>query len=230
MATARDPLQVFNEKLQKGAPEPHEPDAPPPLDKHTICLQILQDGFVQSFVDFFYLTHKPEADAPTNGSDGIEHDNSRPGENRLVLPSEQLEFVRSSLCDAEAARRQSQTKEVFSSYQALATLFASMDDFKTSVYFREKCLEISKLVADTEGELMASRELGVAHDKLSNKPESIKFYERAHQLSQGNPEHSAQSNRDLVLVRAAPSPAHAHTRENHIFLSSMHSQCTTTSC
>lgn len=192
---APDPLSLVQAKAaeQKGGPLPSSAEvaaAPPPSDKHALCLQILTDGYVQSFVDFFYLTHKPEARAAS--------DDDEQGEDRFVLPTEQLEFVRSSLCDAEAARRQSQTKEVFGSYQALAELFASMDDYKTCIYFREKCLEISKLVSDTEGELTASRELGVAHEKLNNVPESIKFYEKAHQLAQGDPEHGPQANRDLV--------------------------------
>jgi tetratricopeptide (TPR) repeat protein len=165
-------------------------------DRHALCVHILTAGYVQSFVDFFYLTHKPEPAAPASAADEA-------AEDRFVLPVEQLEFVRGSLCDAEAARRQSQTKEVFGSYQSLASLFAEMDDYRTSVYFREKCLEISKLVADTEGELIASRELGAAHEKLHNVPESIKYYEKAHQLAQGDPEHGEKANRDLVHVRAA---------------------------
>jgi tetratricopeptide (TPR) repeat protein len=200
-----DPLAILQQKAaaQKGKALPEEPEPPPqqlPSDKHALCLQILTEGYVQSFVDFFYLTHKPEAVA-----DAAEEDDD-PSSSRRMLPDEQLEFVRSSLCNAEAARRQSRTKEVYGSYQSLAELFASMDDFKTSVYFREKCLEIAKLVADTEGELRASRELGVAHDKLGNVQESIKFYEKAHALAQGDQANSEQTSRDVVHVSRTPAP------------------------
>lgn len=30
------------------------------VDKRTLCVDALADGFVQSFVDFFYLTHRPD--------------------------------------------------------------------------------------------------------------------------------------------------------------------------
>jgi tetratricopeptide (TPR) repeat protein len=194
-----DPLAILQARAaaEKGGSVQEAPVSPPPqlpADKHTLCLQILTDGYVQSFVDFFYLTHKPEAIA-----EAAEEDDD-PSSDRRMLPVEQLEFVRGSLCDAEAARRQNRTKEVYGSYQSLAELFASMEDFKTSVYFREKCLEIAKLVADTEGELRASRELGVAHDKLGNVQESIKFYEKAHALAQGDQAHSEQASRDVVHV------------------------------
>lgn len=193
-----NPLLVLQQKVSpKPLVEAAKLADAAPLDKHALCLQILQDGYVQSFVDFFYLTHKPDAPAAAAGDD-----DEQQGDGRFELPADQLEFVRRSLCDAEAARRRSETKEVFASYQALAALFASMDDYKTSVYFREKCLEIARLVADTEGELVASRELGVAHEQLGHKLESIQFFEKAHQLARGNPEQGARSNRDLVLVRA----------------------------
>ena len=47
-----------------------EPEAPPDreqeldnqaaLDKNALCVEILMEGFVQSYVDFFYLTHRPD--------------------------------------------------------------------------------------------------------------------------------------------------------------------------
>mmetsp|Transcript_43990 Transcript_43990/g.108920 ORF Transcript_43990/g.108920 Transcript_43990/m.108920 type:complete len:397 (+) Transcript_43990:1-1191(+) len=191
-----DPLALLK-AASGGLPEVAEVAALPAADKHSLCLQVLTDGYVQSFVDFFYLTHKPD----TSASHEDEEPSSEP--DRLVLPAEHLEFVRASLCEAEAARRQSETKAVFGSYHVLAELFATMTDYKTSVYFREKCLEISKLVADVEGELVASRELGVAHEKLGNVPESIKFYEKAHQLAQGDPVNQAQATRDLVMAYQA---------------------------
>ena len=32
------------------------------LDKQTLCIDILVSGHVQAFVDFFYLTHRPEVE------------------------------------------------------------------------------------------------------------------------------------------------------------------------
>jgi len=189
-----DPLALIHAKAaaQRGGTPPKAVESKslaPPADKHAICLQILTEGYVQSFVDFFYLTHKPEAPA-ASGEDAAE--------DRSVLPAEKLDFVQKMLTEAEAARRQSETNEVYQSYQALSELFFSMSDFKTSIYFREKCLEIAKLVGYVEGELLASRELGIAHEKLDNIPECIKFYEKAHQLAQGDEEASNKANRDLV--------------------------------
>mmetsp|Transcript_6507 Transcript_6507/g.17694 ORF Transcript_6507/g.17694 Transcript_6507/m.17694 type:complete len:352 (+) Transcript_6507:39-1094(+) len=188
-----DPLALIQQKAaaQRGGSPPKQEEvksAAPPADKHAICLQILTDGYVQSFVDFFYLTHKPEAAEPAD--DG--------GDDRFELPPEQLDFVKASLTQAEASRRQSETQEVYDSYRHLAELFSSMSDFKTSIYFREKCLEIAKLVDDRDGELLASRELGIAHEKLDNVPEAIRFYEMAAELTKGNAETAARANRDLV--------------------------------
>jgi len=59
--------------------------------------------------------------------------------------------------------------------------------------------------------LIAGRQLGVAHEKLGNIAESIKFYERAHQLAKAEPpdaDHEAaaigaQANHDLVQAYLA---------------------------
>lgn len=34
-------------------------------DKHAMCVEILTAGFVQSYVDFFYLTHRPDPNPGT---------------------------------------------------------------------------------------------------------------------------------------------------------------------
>ena len=40
-------------------------------DKQSLCIDILVSGHVQAYVDFFYLTHRPEVDAP-EGDDAEE--------------------------------------------------------------------------------------------------------------------------------------------------------------
>jgi hypothetical protein len=40
---------------------------------------------------------------------------------------------------------------VYDSYQALAKYFEESSDYKTAVYFYEKCWEISNLTANVEG-------------------------------------------------------------------------------
>ncbi|KAJ1632300.1 hypothetical protein T492DRAFT_838489 [Pavlovales sp. CCMP2436] len=125
-----DPLALLK-AASGGLPEVAEVAALPAADKHSLCLQVLTDGYVQSFVDFFYLTHKPD----TSASHEDEEPSSEP--DRLVLPAEHLEFVRASLCEAEAARRQSETK----AYQAYARLMERSGDLPTALAYHQRCLQ-----------------------------------------------------------------------------------------
>lgn len=49
---------------------------------------------------------------------------------------------------------------------SLAQYYQNMNDPKTGVYFHEKCLEISRLIADRGGEMSANHRLGVAYEKM----------------------------------------------------------------
>ena len=93
-----------------------------PADKQSLCIDILTSGFVQSFVDFFYLTHRPEGKGGEGGA-----------ESHPTIPPGKLTFVKSHLAEAEAARRQGDTKAVFASYQGLADFFTELADQRTAV-------------------------------------------------------------------------------------------------
>ena len=59
----------------------------PSYDKRSLCVDVLVEGNVNSFVDFFYLTHRPAEDTT--------HD----------IHVDQLPYVKEFLCTAEAAHR-----------------------------------------------------------------------------------------------------------------------------
>ena len=138
-----------------------------PADKQSLCIDILTSGFVQSFVDFFYLTHRPEGKGGEGGA-----------ESHPTIPPGKLTFVKSHLAEAEAARRQGDTKAVFASYQGLADFFTELADQRTAVYFWEKCLELAKLTTAAEGEAKATRALGVAHEALGDRAAALGYYEK----------------------------------------------------
>lgn len=68
-----------------------------PGDKQKHCIEILSSGFVQSYVDFFYLTHRPD---PVSE---IYNLNAEPRE--ISVPAPELMDIRLLLTSAEEARR-----------------------------------------------------------------------------------------------------------------------------
>eukprot|EP00965_Chrysotila_dentata_P249877 6209122-Pleurochrysis_carterae.AAC.4 len=101
-----------------------------------------------------------------------------------IFVSLQLPFVKDQLSQAEVARRRGDTKAVYAAYEQLAELFSELADQRTSVYFWEKCAEISRLTADGEGEAKAMRALGVAHQALGDVTTAISYFEKLNNLAQ----------------------------------------------
>ena len=56
-------------------------------------------------------------------------------------------------------------------------------DPKTGVYFYEKCLEISKLTGDSNGEMTANHSLGIVHQQMGMNVAALQFHERHMQLA-----------------------------------------------
>ena len=162
------------------------------LDKQTLCIDILVSGHVQAFVDFFYLTHRPEVE-PT--------DDEVP-EEQVGIPSAMLPLVKTQLAEAEVARRRGDTQAVFGSYKQLADFFTGLADQRTAIYFWEKCLEITQLTSDAEGEAQATRSLGMAHEASGDLLAAIKQYEQLLRLTQstGDVTGSQQANEHLFVA------------------------------
>lgn len=87
------------------------PPAPAPLsatadapgdkvpDKRALCLEMLSEGYVQAFVDFFYLTHRPE---PEYNPDYLPHQQPK---NKEIPAGDQM-MIKKNLIQAEGTRRQ----------------------------------------------------------------------------------------------------------------------------
>lgn len=135
----------------------------PNIDRKTLCTQVLEMGFIQSYTDLFYLTHRPDPSS----------------ENGACMEMEMKEMinVRDNLTAAEFARRTGDTKTVYDCYCRLAAYFETQDDFSTGIFFRQKCLEVSRLTMDKKREMNVLRELGIAHCKEERYDESGEYHE-----------------------------------------------------
>lgn len=142
-------------------------DAP---DKHSMCVDILVSGHVQSYVDFFYLTHRPDPN-PDPSEDSK-------ADKEIDVSVSDMTFIKDNLTRAEASRRKGETAAVYECYNSLAEYFQKQQDSKTGVYFYEKCLEMSRLTGDVAGEMTANRNLGSAYEALGNVQGAIRYHER----------------------------------------------------
>lgn len=169
------------------------------VDKQTVCVDILTNGFVQSFIDFFYLTHRPSSKERTP-EEGVSDDDAS---DIPIVSSEHMRLLQSKLIQAETAKRRAgQINVVYDSYNTLAKHFQDIGDHKTAVYFFEKCLEIASMSVDVEGEISANHNLGDAYDKAGDFTNAIFFHERTLELArkEGDQSSETRSNRHLARV------------------------------
>ena len=132
------------------------------------CQQLLSDGYVQSFVDFYHLTHRADPHST---------------EHFVRSTVAELTFIRDNLVTAETSRRQGNTVHVYAAYGRLADLYARTLDWRTSIFFHEKCLEVSQLTADARAEMTANHALGVVYQKMMDYETAQKYHEKHEEVA-----------------------------------------------
>jgi tetratricopeptide (TPR) repeat protein len=138
-------------------------------DKQSLCIEILVNGYVNSFVDFFYLTHRSETDAAA----------------REPIPETQLTYIKHQLTIAEKAHRRGDSEKVLAALDSLASYFQDTADYKTAIYFYERCLDIADSMDDGAMQGNAYLNLGLTHDAMGDTAAAIKFHERHLELALG---------------------------------------------
>mmetsp|Transcript_28532 Transcript_28532/g.27321 ORF Transcript_28532/g.27321 Transcript_28532/m.27321 type:complete len:521 (+) Transcript_28532:183-1745(+) len=151
------------------------------------CQKLLCDGYVQSFVDFYHLTRRADPQS----------------DDRIVTNTvAQLTFIRDNLVSAEVSRRQGNTFNVYAAYGRLADLYVKTMDWRTSIFFHEKCLEVAQLTADARAEMTANHALGVVYQKMTEFETAQKFHERHEEVAMlyDVVEEVAKANTELYKV------------------------------
>ena len=186
-------------------------EPPAAQDKQSLCIDILVSGHVQAYVDFFYLTHRPESVATAEEQ----------ADEQTGIPPGKLQFVKTQLAEAETARRRGDTGAVFAAYEQLAEFFTGLSDQRTAIYFLEKCLEITQLTSDIAGETKTTLALGVAHEKSGDVAAAVRHYEKLLRLAQGAGDKAGerQANERLVVAFQAVAAEKEAAKEPALALS-----------
>jgi len=168
------------------------------------CHQLLVDGFVQSYVDFYHLTHRAD---PNQGEGGTA---------KIKTSFEDMVILRDNLMGAENCRRSGNTSGVYTAYNNLADVYAKKGDWKTSIFFHEKCLEVAQLTSDKKAELDAINALGTVYQKMGDFSSACTLHERQEDLAtmQDDTAEVGRANSELFKVyqyygRVAETNAHS---------------------
>jgi len=137
-----------------------------PLNKQALCVDILTRGYVNSFVDFFYLTHLTGSQV-----------------HRVEIPDQHLSSIQNNLIAAEKAHRRNEPSRIIDAYEKLAMYFQECRDYRTAVYFYEKCSDIAESTGNLAQQCVAANNLGVTYDAMGNVALAARFHEKHLQLA-----------------------------------------------
>lgn len=172
-------------RLTKGAaPKPEEDKAkkvekadkadeklkPKGVDKQQLSIDLLMVGCVQSFIDFFYITHRKLSSVQNPLGEGSLD---------VHIPEETLVFFKDTLESAETARRMKNYHHCFEHYNVLSDYFEKMSDLRTAMYFYARCSEVATEVDARESIAKANLNLGLCEEKQSHWEEAMKYHEKA---------------------------------------------------
>lgn len=145
------------------------------------CQDLLVEGYVQSFVDFYHLTHRVDP----NSTSGI----------KIQCTPEDMSFIRNNLVLAELSRRQGNIIGVYTAYNKLAGSFKKKMDWKTAIFFQKKCLEVAQLTTDLKAEMAANHTLGEVCQQMGEFADARLRHERHEEIAV-----SIDSTEDIVAA------------------------------
>mmetsp|Transcript_14803 Transcript_14803/g.14907 ORF Transcript_14803/g.14907 Transcript_14803/m.14907 type:complete len:447 (+) Transcript_14803:234-1574(+) len=142
------------------------------LTEADFCQRLLVDGYVQSYVDFYHLTHRSDPHAPEGRIN-----------NKIETPPDDMKYIRDNLVKAEVSRRQGNTTGVYNAFNNLAEFYKRNMDWRTAIYFHEKCLEVAQLTQDLRAEMTANHSLGTVYQRMGEWEIAQRFHERHEEIA-----------------------------------------------
>lgn len=150
------------------------------VTKESQGIKLLQQGYLQSFIDFFYLTTEttPSLIEPSQRLIEEYKMNKRIKEH-LDDSETTLVNISADLVQAENYLREGHTIECLKQYNSVCKAFEGLNDYETASYFYNRCLEVSREAKYIDGEAQAYMGLGKCEEKIFNVFESMRYHETA---------------------------------------------------
>jgi len=175
------------------------------INKETLAMALLSEGFMQAYIDFFYLTMKTTPSqiepSPQYQKEFSLRESRKPEESKESHKA-MLTQLREDLVGAEMDWREGEFRNCFRVYQSVAARYEQKQDFCTASYFHKRCLDVSLDFKYFEGEALAHKGLGFCEENVHNKFEAMGQLETAlGKANEGNLDRiKVEILKDLVRV------------------------------
>jgi tetratricopeptide (TPR) repeat protein len=150
------------------------------VTKESQGIKLLQEGYLQSFIDFFYLTNETTPSVIIPSQKLLEeYKMNKIEKHHLELEEESLVKLSEDLVEAENYLREGHTIDCLRQYEGVGIAYEKLNDYETASYFYNRCLEVSKEAKYIDGEAKAYMGLGICEEKVFNIFESMRYHETA---------------------------------------------------
>ncbi|KAI8911948.1 hypothetical protein DFJ77DRAFT_83532 [Powellomyces hirtus] len=155
----------------------------------TLCLELLRDGRVQSYIDFFRMTisHGPLSSSQQHADEG-----------------QLLHELKELLIAAEASQRRGDAKLGYESRKNIARYFQVQGNHELAIAYYREALDKARQIADDRGiEIEAARNIGLELERDGKPHEASDFYDTSRQLARAcsNSDAEQLAAKSLVSVR-----------------------------
>lgn len=158
------------------------------VDAQTLSIKLLKEGYMQAYVDFFYLTNETTPSYITVSEALLkEYQLKKREKKRFEHTEENLKRLRDDLIEGEKQLRDREYKQAFKIYTGVAKQFEGLQDYETASYFYNRCLDISVEYKFLEGEARAYQGLGKAEENVMNKEKAMLHLETSLEKASEDP-------------------------------------------
>ena len=132
-------------------------------------IKLMQEGFLQAYVDFFYITTETTpSEIEPSAKLQEEYKLNKRKKGRFEQTEESLLQLSDNLVSAESFYREGQIPNCLKQQRIVASQFEQLNDYETASYFYKKCLDISIEGQNTDGQAKAYMGLGICEEKVFN--------------------------------------------------------------
>ena len=169
----------------------------------SVGIRLLSEGFMQAYIDFFYLT---TGTTPSSIQPSEKHLEDQKLNKQVKIEPDQtpdyLTQISDNLQKGELHWRNNEVRECFFVYEKMAQMFERNNNYETASYFHQRCLDISIEFKYIEGEAQAHRGLGICEEQVCNKFEAMQHLETALEKAKNGEKFEVERviSKDLVRV------------------------------
>ncbi|KAJ3064897.1 hypothetical protein HDU98_011746 [Podochytrium sp. JEL0797] len=185
---AKDPIVNFKPKQLPSSADTNSKARVPVTQ--SICLQLLTEGQIHSFIDFFNIVHTP----------------AKPNQPPTPLNTyslDELTTLKTLLTTSEISLRKGERAEIYEAKKALGFFYQTLGMLDLGLSYLREAYECARTIhANKQYEIEAAHNLGLLLASMGEAHEALKLYEQSRSLASDKGDVDAETLASKSLVGA----------------------------